>query len=70
MHLKKKTADSYSTLDVMRVLSFMMAVNAKPLVADDDMCDCKTVSKASRTSSSVILYRRTKMGIKDKGNLI
>lgn len=44
----------------MRVLSFMMAVRAKPRVADVDMCDCKTVSKASRTSSSVTWYKQTK----------
>lgn len=28
---------SYSTLSMMRVLSFMVAVRAKPLVAGDDM---------------------------------
>lgn len=44
---------SYSTLSVMRVLSFIVAVRAKPLVAGDDMWDCRTVSKASRTSSSL-----------------
>lgn len=54
-----RKADSYSTLFVMRVLSFMMAVRAKPLVAGADMCDCKTASKASRTSSSVTLCQRT-----------
>lgn len=43
----------YSTFSVMRVLSFMVAVRAKPLVVGDDMCDCRTVSKASRTLSSV-----------------
>jgi len=44
---------SHSTLSVIRVLSFMVAVSAKPLVAGDDMWDWRTVSKASRTSSSV-----------------
>lgn len=43
----------YSTFSLMRVLSFMVAVRAKPLVVGDDMCDCRTVSKASRTLSSV-----------------
>lgn len=56
---------SYSTLSVMRVLSFMVAVRAKPLVVGVDMCDCKTISKASRTSSSVTWWRhvqnKTKM---------
>lgn len=48
---------AYSTLSVMRVLSFMVAVRAKPLVAGDDMWDCRTVSKASRTSSSLTWWR-------------
>lgn len=48
----------HSTLSVMRVLSFMVAVRAKPLVAGDDMWDCRTVSKASRTSSSLTWQKR------------
>lgn len=48
-----KRNGSYSTLSVMRVLSFMVAVSANPLVAGDDMWDCSTVSKASRTSFSL-----------------
>lgn len=43
----------YSTFSVMRVLSFIVAVRAKPLVDGNDMWDCSTVSKTSRTSSSV-----------------
>lgn len=49
---------SYSTLSLIRVLSFMVAVRAKPLVAGDDMWDCRTVSKASRTSSSLTWWER------------
>lgn len=48
-----KRKRSYSTLSVMRVLSFMVAVRANPLVAGDDMWDCRTVSNASRTSFSL-----------------
>lgn len=48
-----KRKRSYSTLSVMRVLSFIVAVSAKPLVAGDDMWDCRTVSNASRTSFSL-----------------
>lgn len=44
---------SYSTFSLIRVLSFIVAVRAKPLVDGDDMWDCRTVSKTSRTSSSV-----------------
>lgn len=52
-HSEEKQNPSYSTFWVMRVLSFMVAVSAKPLVAGDDMWDWRTVSKASRTSSSL-----------------
>lgn len=44
---------SYSTLSVMRVLSFMVAVRANALVGGDDMWDCRTVSNASRASFSL-----------------
>lgn len=52
-HSEENQNPSHSTFWVMRVLSFMVAVSAKPLVAGDDMWDWRTVSKASRTWSSL-----------------